>query len=177
MKIKISDIRQLIRGRFRGTNFDAEAWMVLSEIRTTTGFKSDWKSGEPFTEKYVDMMVFSCWPSRGYLRIVFEIKTSRADFLDELKKPEKRWLAMMYSHQFYFVAPEGIIKGKDLPKGCGWMEVKEKDGKLKLHIVWEAPVREASPMPPGLIASVIRRAYKEGIEKGRLFEQVKKGEA
>lgn len=160
MKIKASDIRELIRGRFVGRNFEADTWIVLSEIRTNTGFRSKWSNGEPFTEKYIDMMVFSCWPSKGYLRIVFEIKTRRRDFLEELKKPEKRWLAMMYSHQFYFVAPEGVIKGSELPKGCGWMVVKEKEGKLKLRVVYEAPIREASPLPDSFIVSLLRKAYK-----------------
>lgn len=108
MKITADDIKRLIRERYsRIKNGEAHKWVVLSEVRTETGFTSKWstRSG-PFGEKFIDMMAFSCWPSKGFTRIAFEIKTSRSDFLNELKKPEKRWLAMMYSHRFYYVAPK-----------------------------------------------------------------------
>lgn len=170
MKIKASDIKRLIRLRYSGKrNFEAPRWVVLSEIRTNSGFRSKWSSGKPFTEKYIDMMAFDCWPSSGFLRVAFEIKTSRSDFLEELKKPEKRWLAMMYSHQFYYVAPKGVIKYDELPPECGWMEVKEKDGKLKLRSVCKAPITEASPLPDSFIVSLLRNAYKTGTGKEEAF--------
>jgi len=161
VKIKSSDIKRLIKSWYMAKrNFEANEWIVLSEIRTNTGFKSKWSTrGGPFGEKYIDTMAFNCWPSRGFLRIAFEIKTNRSDFLNELKKPEKRWLAMMYSHQFYFVAPKGIIEMCELPGECGLIEILEKDGKLKLHRMHEAPMTEASPLPDSFIASLLRNAY------------------
>ena len=162
MKIKTSDIKRLIRSRYSGSrNFEADEWVVLSEIRTNTGFMSKWSTrGGPFGEHYIDMMAFNCWPSKGWLRIAFEIKTSRSDFLNELKKPEKRWLAQMYSHQFYYVAPKGVIEMRELPGLCGLIEVLEKDGKLKLHTVYSPDVTAASPLPDSFIVSLLRNAYK-----------------
>lgn len=170
MKIKASDIRKLIRLRYMTKrNFDADEWIVLSEIRTNTGFMSKWRTrGGPFGEKYIDMMAFNCWPSKGFLKIAFEIKTSRSNFLDELKRPEKRWLAMMYSHQFYYVAPKGVIEMRELPGMCGLIEVLEKDGKLKLHTVYSAEVKSASPMPDSFIASLLRNACKRKSLEGKM---------
>lgn len=161
MKITASDIKRLIRARYSKVKSQVETakWVVLSEVRTNTGFKSQ-RDGEPFKEKFIDIMAFNCWPSEGLTRVVFEIKTSRNDFLNELKRPEKRWLAMMYSHRFYYVAPEGVVDMRELPTGCGLVEVLEKDGKLKLHTVLGAPRREASPLPDSFIASLLRSACK-----------------
>lgn len=129
---------------------------------------SKWSTrGGPFGEHYIDMMVFNCWPSKGWLRIAFEIKTSRSDFLDELKRPEKRWLAQMYSHQFYYVAPKGVVEMRELPGGCGLIEVLEKDGKLKLHTVYSPDVTAASPLPDSFIASLLRNAYKRKPLEGK----------
>lgn len=162
MKIKSSDIKRLIREQYgRVRNWEAPKWVVLSEVRTGTAFTSKWRTrGGPFGHGYIDMMAFNCWPSSGFLRIAFEIKTSRSDFLNELERPEKRWLAQMYSHQFYYVAPKGVIKYQELPGGCGLIQVLEKDGKLKLDTVYSAEVRDASPLPNSFIVSLLRNAYK-----------------
>lgn len=165
MKIKSSDIKKLVRSKYGWVkNWEAPRWVVLSEIRTNTGFRSKWRTrGGPFGEKYIDMMVFDCWPSSGFLKIAFEIKTSRSDFLNELERPEKRWLAQMYSHQFYYVAPKGVVELRELPGGCGLIEVLEKDGKLKLHTVYSPDVSDASPLPDSFIASLLRNAYKRKV--------------
>ena len=161
MKIKASDIKELIREQYgRVKNWKAPKWVVLSEVRTNTGYKSKLSDGEPFIEKFIDMMAFDCWPSEGLTRVAFEIKTSRADFLNELKRPEKRWLAMMYSHKFYYVAPKEVVTMSDLPPGCGLIHVVEIGDKLELHTAWGAPRREASPLPDSFIASLLRNAYK-----------------
>lgn len=170
MKIKSSDIKRLIRERYNSVKSQIKTarWVVLSEVRTNTGYKSKLSDGEPFIEKFIDMMAFDCWPSEGLTRVAFEIKTSRSDFLDELKRPEKRWLAMMYSHKFYYVAPKGVVEPPELPRGCGLVEVLEKDGKLKLYIAWPAPRREASPLPDSFIASLLRNAYKRRPLEGKM---------
>lgn len=164
MKIRSSDIKRLIREQYsKIKNGEAPKWVVLSEIRTNTGFRTKWSTrGGPFGEKYIDMMAFDCWPSSGYLRVAFKIKTSRSDFLNELKRPEKRWLAMMYSHKFYFVAPEGVVKLMELPGGCGLIEVVEKNGELKLNTRYSPEVTDASPLPDSFIASLLRNACKIG---------------
>lgn len=162
MKISTEDIKKLIKRRYTNINWAGKnnEWVVLSEVRTNTGFRSKFSVGKVFTEKHIDMVAFNCWPSKGYLRVAFEIKISRNDFLMELKHPEKRWLAMMYFNQFYFVVVKGVVakdKLGELPKGCGLIEVSDK---LTLRTVWEAPIREASPLPDSFIVSLLRNACK-----------------
>jgi hypothetical protein len=55
-------------------------------------------------------------------RVCYEVKTSRADFLGELKNPLKRRIGMRYSNEFYFVAPANMLKPDDVPAECGLIE-------------------------------------------------------
>lgn len=161
MKITADDIKRLIREQYGMVkNWKAPKWVVLSEIRTHTAFWSKWRTRGGPGHRYIDMMAFNCWPSEGFTRIAFEIKTSRSDFLNELKRPEKRWLAMMYSHHFYYVAPKGVVDMRELPGGCGLIEVVEKDSKLKLDIRYSPEATPASPLPDSFIASLLRSACK-----------------
>jgi len=48
-------------------------------------------------------------------RVCYEVKTSRGDFLSELKQPLKRRLGMRYSNEFYFVTPAGLVKAEEIP--------------------------------------------------------------
>jgi hypothetical protein len=55
-------------------------------------------------------------------RVCYEVKTSRADFLNELKNPLKRRIGMRYSNEFYFVTPSGLLKHSDVPVDSGLIE-------------------------------------------------------
>lgn len=54
--------------------------------------------------------------------VVHEIKVSRADFLSDLKKPEKRAGYARFSDSVIYVAPGGMIKPEEIPDGCGLLE-------------------------------------------------------
>jgi hypothetical protein len=56
-------------------------------------------------------------------RVCYEVKTSRADFLCELKQPLKRRIGLRYSNEFYFVTPAGLLNTSELPIECGLVEV------------------------------------------------------
>lgn len=55
-------------------------------------------------------------------RICYEVKTSRADFLGELKHPLKRRIGMRYSNEFYFVTPADLVQVAEIPPECGLIE-------------------------------------------------------
>jgi hypothetical protein len=50
---------------------------------------------------------------------VHEVKVSRADFLADLAKPEKRQGYAAFCEQFFYVAPAGVIEPSELPPHCG----------------------------------------------------------
>jgi hypothetical protein len=51
-------------------------------------------------------------------RVCYEVKTSRADFLFELKRPLKRRIGMRYSNEFYFVTPAELVTPSEIPPEC-----------------------------------------------------------
>lgn len=54
--------------------------------------------------------------------VVHEVKVSRADFLADLKKPEKRAGYARFSDSVCYVAPPGMINPEEVPDGCGLLE-------------------------------------------------------
>jgi hypothetical protein len=50
-------------------------------------------------------------------RVCYEVKTSRADFLSEIKRPLKRRIGMRYSNEF--VTPATLVSVAEIPPECG----------------------------------------------------------
>jgi hypothetical protein len=55
-------------------------------------------------------------------RVCYEVKTSRADYLCEIKQPLKRRIGLRYSNEFYFVTPAGLLSLSEIPVECGLIE-------------------------------------------------------
>lgn len=122
-------------------------WAFFPELRVGTGYANyygrhskDVLRGK--VEQRLDAWAMNCWPSKRLVKLAFEIKISRGDFIHELKRPEKREAAFLVSNQYYFVAPYTIIAVNELPKDCGLIIVT-KSGQLR--IIQEALYRDVQP--------------------------------
>jgi hypothetical protein len=93
----------------------ASEWIFLRELRVGTGFQGS-------AAQRLDGFALNCFPHTAMKRICYEVKTSRADFLAELKHPLKRRIGLRYSNEFYFVTPAGLLKHSELPIECGLIE-------------------------------------------------------
>jgi len=130
-------------------------WACIFELRVGTGY-------ETWAEKRIDAFVINCYPSTGNHKIVYEIKRTRSDFLNELKKPFKRHPALMFSNQFYFLTPVDLIQVKELPQEAGLIEIDEQGKWLEKA---KAPHREAYPPVWPMVASIARRLDRRDREK------------
>jgi hypothetical protein len=127
-------------------------WSVFFELRDGTGFRS---SGQQ-----MDVFAMHTWPSKGFHRVGYEIKVSRADFLREMRAPEKRAWAMSITHEFWFVAPPKVIEAAEVPVDCGLMLVTgDGDGLRTLKV---APQRDASDLDMSGVAAIVRKAAEDG---------------
>lgn len=66
--------------------------------------------------------VFACKPTlraESSAAAIYEVKVSRADFLADLAKPQKRQAYMELAEAVYFCAPQGLIESSEVPKGIG----------------------------------------------------------
>jgi hypothetical protein len=91
-------------------------WIFLRELRVGTGFHGN-------AAQRLDGYALNCLPHTSMRRVCYEVKTSRADFLCEMKQPLKRRIGLRYSNEFYFVTPAGLLNTSELPIECGLVEM------------------------------------------------------
>ncbi len=99
----------------RGLHASKSEWLFLRELRVGTGHRNN------FAQR-LDAFALNCLPHLGMKRVCYEVKTSRADFLSEIKQPLKRRIGMRYSNEFYFVTPAALLAPSDVPMECGLIE-------------------------------------------------------
>ncbi len=90
-------------------------WLFFRELRVGTGHRN---SGA----QRLDAFALNTLPHTAMKRVCYEVKTSRGDFLSELKQPLKRRIGMRYSNEFYFVTPAGLVTSAEIPAECGLVE-------------------------------------------------------
>lgn len=137
------DILEALRARHPSSE-----WLFVDEVALPGGL----------SERRLDAIAMAYWPSRKFVRHVFEIKVSRADLKLELSNPEKRAFGLESGEQFWFVVPEGLMRGDELPEECGLIEYVV--GAIK--IARPAPVRDVAPASPELMLAMSRRAFGAG---------------
>jgi len=90
-------------------------WLFFRELRVGTGRRNG-------NVQRLDAFALNSLPHTAMKRVCYEAKTSRADFLAELKHPLKRRIGMRYSNEFYFVTPAGLVDVAEIPAECGLVE-------------------------------------------------------
>lgn len=131
--------------------YPAGQWVFLSHVRSSTGFDRNLRT--------IDAMALNMWPSQGLELHGFEIKVSRADWLTEMRTPEKAERICQYCDRFWLVvADESIVKPAELPTGWGLLvpRVRTLSG---LRALIQAPDRGRQELPRGFVASLLRRAF------------------
>lgn len=100
----------------RALHSSTSEWLFFRELRVGTGHRNG-------SAQRLDAFALNCLPHMGMRRVCYELKASRADFLNEVKQPLKRRIGMRYSNEFYFVAPAGLLLPNEIPDHCGLIEV------------------------------------------------------
>jgi len=91
-------------------------WIFLRELRVGTGYDRS-------AAQRLDAFALNCFAHTSMKRVCYEVKTSRADFLCEMKQPLKRRIGLRYSNEFYFVTPVGLLSISEIPFECGLIEI------------------------------------------------------
>lgn len=127
--------------------------VLLEEVRNSTGFSAT---------RSCDAMAFEFWPSAGLHITGYEVKASRADWLRELKDPEKAFTFSRYC-DFWWVAAasKDVVQLEELPPMWGLLVLNAKG---KLHPVVGAKQLPAEPMSRAVLMSVIRAACSSTFE-------------
>ncbi|NIL77158.1 hypothetical protein [Rhodococcus sp. B10] len=125
----------------------------LTQVRAATGH---------FDANTADMMVMGEWPSTGNELHGFEVKVSRADWLNEVKNPHKNDSVKSYCDRWWLViADESMVRVGELPDDWGMMAFQGRNRKLK--VVKKAPKLAPKPMDHCFVASLLRHNDKDAV--------------
>jgi hypothetical protein len=98
----------------------------------------------------IDFWSISPHPGKAFRATSYEIKASRADFRRDT--PEKQRLARLYSDEFYYVAPKGLLNPDDIPDWAGLQEWTGSSFRFTVH----APMRDKDAPSWELVTSILR---------------------
>ena len=136
-------------------------WAFFPELRLGTGYGVD-------AEQRIDAYVVGMW--KDLIRIAYEIKVSRSDFLHEIKHPNKARRALAFSNRYFFATPVGLVKPEELPPWAGLIEVMGNPeyttanhwhAKYLCNKVIDAPLRESIRPTWRFVAALSRRIVRE----------------
>ncbi|MGI5414261.1 hypothetical protein [Actinomadura luteofluorescens] len=111
----------------------------------------------PGTNRRCDLLRLGIWPSRGHNIVVHELKVSRGDWLRELDDPAKAEAWWPYCHEFWIVAPNGIVDVTELPDGWGLMVPPANARSRRFRVLRPAAVKKPN-LTVELLVEIVRRA-------------------
>lgn len=153
-KIKTQELAMLMEERYP----NGSSSHFFTELRLGTGWSN---------EQRADGFLIELWPSKSFERTAFEYKVSRADFLGEIKNPQKRQSAKSYSNYFYIVTANGIVAGREeIPQDCGWLEY---DGEKIVNRVMAPRLPPSDMVDWSFVCSLLRGVRKstKGMEENK----------
>jgi hypothetical protein len=122
-------------------------WALFTEVRSSTG--------DVDVLRTADAIAVRMWGG-GWHLVGFEAKTSRTDWLRELRRPEKSGPLKLFCSAWYLVVPapwKHVVLGPtELPDRWGLIEV----GTGGASVVAAAAEREAEQPTPGLLRALLR---------------------
>ena len=151
----------LLRARYSQTNpGNGPRYAIAEHVKSSAGFDA---------RRQADMIVMDLWPGNyngDRLHLIgHEVKCSRADWLNELKDPEKAETFKRYMHRWYLVvADRSIVRDGELPEGWGLIALTSGG---TLRAVKQAPVLNPEPVTYHLLAALLRATQKVGKSEGR----------
>jgi hypothetical protein len=99
-----------------------------------------------------DAISVDTWGSGGFALSGYEVKTSRSDWLRELREPGKAEIWKTHCARWWLVAVPGVVKD-DLPPDWGLLE-QMRGGSLRR--ITHAPLLRPEPLTPRHIAGLAR---------------------
>lgn len=142
--------------------YAAPQYATLEEVRNATGKVKRTRSikgGKSSGPRYADMIAVGLWPSIGLEIIGFEVKTTRADWLNEISDAKKAVAVQQYCDRWMLVVPhhnhEKTVREGELPATWGMLTVDEAG---MVREIVPAPKLTAQPIARAFLASLMRNA-------------------
>ena len=146
---KISDAKKteiILKALTQRYERNGRSNVIFPELRLGSGYSD-------IAQRRIDMFMISS--EKGNYTTAFEIKVSRGDFLRDIKDEAKQRGARLYSSNFYYVAPKGMLNPEEIPMWAGLMEYDFESGQFNTRIV--APLQSRNTPSWSLVCSLVRR--------------------
>lgn len=131
--------------------YPSRRYAVMPEVGNGTGAN---------VRRHVDLVTMGLWPSQGLLLEAIEVKTSRNDWLRELRQPLKQEQSIFrWVDRWWVAAPEGVVREDEVPPAWGLLELTARG---VMRAAKEAPALQPEPMTRDFLAALLRRAPEEG---------------
>lgn len=137
-KVTSADVCMALKLRY-----PRESHALMFEVAPTTGGGT----------RYADAVAVGLWRSHGHGIEGIEVKVSRADFLNEMKQPEKSQPVFQFCNRWWLACPKDMVKPEELPPTWGLLELCA--GALRQKV--KAPKLDPVPITMGFFAAMIRR--------------------
>ena len=108
----------------------SRASSLISATETKLGAKS----------RRIDFWTLSPHPGKGHLATSYEIKVSRQDFKRDTHVKQRE--ARLFSDQFYYVTPPGLVTPEEIPD---WAGLQEWDGQRFRYSVYAPNLSKSEP--------------------------------
>lgn len=146
--------------------FPVKEYVVLTEVRDAAGHAA---------RRSADAIAMGLWPSRGIELHGIEVKQGRADWLKEVKNPQKAENIFQYCDRFWLLAMEEMVvfSAEEIPRTWGYMQLVGS----KLQIIKEAPLLSAKPISKTFLAALLKRATEGMIHPGTINDKLKEAQA
>lgn len=108
-----------------------DGWLYYHEFRLNSGFSQ--------VASTIDGFALNRYGSKNFQTRSYEIKTSRGDFLSEMKKPKKQERAKRFSNLFYYVVPSlDVAKPEEVPSWAGLLLYLGDSSKNKEYALYRS---------------------------------------
>jgi hypothetical protein len=151
-----SELIERLRVRYTERSGNGDAWAFMAKVRSAAGFDA---------RRTIDAYAMSLWPSRGLSLLAFEVKSSRGDWLRELKNPAKAEEYCELADYFYLVVGDkSIVKRAELPESWGLLVPHGRGLKAEVDAPRLRPADgdRIRDLPPGFgrsfLAALLRAA-------------------
>jgi len=160
--LRTGELTHMVIEKYHAQNGAANLgkYIALTQVAASTGGANN----------IADVMVLGAWHSSGNELEGFEVKVSRADWLNELKQPGKCLPSKQYCDRWWLVIAEAeMVKENELPADWGMMSVVNS----QLKVIKKAPKLTPIPMSHDFIASLLRTDAREMIPLDVHRDQIK----
>ena len=126
-----------------------------------------------FSQQRIDLFAIS--PNNGNKTICYEIKVSRADFKNDIKKENKQIASRCFSNEFYYCTPKGLLKKEEIPVWAGLIEFDLDKPIVESRYAAEVFQTIVKPSPSfdkclptwGMIVSAFRKGFDLGYKESK----------